>query len=133
MKIDRFHIPSHNKAEYTANSVACGGQGPYLRSLYHLGKSSPAKESKNPKKVKCDGQTDGGTDGWINQRMDRPTKRGVESRSTRLKTSRFIVHAFSAGGIYCRSGQRPGTASGDTCLRMGGNKKEYSPFEKKKK
>ena len=53
-------------------SRACG-QGPYLRSIHHLGMSSEAKERKNPKKVKCDGPTDG------------PTKRGVESRSTRLK------------------------------------------------
>ena len=43
----------------------------------HLGRSSVAKNRKNPKKVKCDGRTDGGTDG--------PTKRGVESRNTRIK------------------------------------------------
>ena len=54
-----------------------GGQGPYLRSLDHLGRSSQAKDRKNPKKVKCDGRADRRTDG--------PTKRGVESRSTRLK------------------------------------------------
>ena len=46
-----------------------GGQGPYLRSLDHLGRSSKAKKLKNAKKVKCDGRTDG------------PTKRGVESRA----------------------------------------------------
>ena len=51
-----------------------GGQGLFLRSLDHLGRSSEAKESKKPIKVKCDGRTDGRTDG--------PTKRGVESRST---------------------------------------------------
>ena len=39
-----------------------GGQGSYLRPLYHLGRSSKAKDRKNPKKVKCDGQTDGPTD-----------------------------------------------------------------------
>ena len=50
-----------------------GGQGPYLRSLDHLGRSSEAKSPNNPKEVKCDGQTDGPTDG--------PTKRGVESRA----------------------------------------------------
>ena len=54
-----------------------GGQGPYLRSLDHMGRSSEVKDCKNPKKVKCDGRTDGPTDG--------PTKRVVESRSTRLK------------------------------------------------
>ena len=38
-----------------------------------MGRSSEAKNPKNPKKVKCDGPTDG------------PTKRVVESRITRLK------------------------------------------------
>ena len=47
-----------------------------------MGRSSEAKNPKNPKKVKCDGPTDGRTDGPT----DGPTKRGVESRSTRLKT-----------------------------------------------
>ena len=42
-----------------------------------MGRSSEAKDRKNLKKVKCDGRMDGPTDG--------PTKRGVESRSTRLK------------------------------------------------
>ena len=54
-----------------------GGQGLYLRSFDHLGRSSEDKDRKNPKKGKCDGLTDGQTDG--------PTKRGVELRSTRLK------------------------------------------------
>ena len=36
-----------------------------------------AKNPKDAEKVKCDGRTDGRTDG--------PTKRGVESRSTRIK------------------------------------------------
>ena len=51
-----------------------GGQGPYLRSLDHLGRSSEAIDRKNPKKVKCDGRTNGPTDGP----MDGPTKWGVE-------------------------------------------------------
>ena len=46
-----------------------GGQRPYLRSLAHLGRSSEAKERKNPKKVKCDGLTVGPTD----QQTDGPT------------------------------------------------------------
>ena len=46
-----------------------GGQGPYLRSLDHLGRSSEVKEIKSYKKVKCDQPTDG----W--------TKRVVESRA----------------------------------------------------
>ena len=62
-----------------------GGQELYLRSLDHLGRSSEAKDRENPKKVKCDGRTDGRTDGWTDRRTDGPTKRGVESRSTRLK------------------------------------------------
>ena len=66
-----------NKAGYTATKVACGGQGPYLKPLLHLGRSNEAKDRKNPKEVKFDGSTD--------QRTDEPTKRGVKSRSTRLK------------------------------------------------
>ena len=54
-----------------------GGQGPYLRSLDHLGRSSEARDCENPKKVKCEEQTNGQTDG--------PTKRGVQSRSSRLE------------------------------------------------
>ena len=59
-----------------------GGQELYLRSLDHLGRSSEAKNRKNPKKVKCDRRTDGRTNG----RTDGPKKRGVESRNTRLKS-----------------------------------------------
>ena len=39
-----------------------GGQGPYLRSPEHLGRSSLAKKTKNAEKVKCDGRIDGPTD-----------------------------------------------------------------------
>ena len=39
-----------------------GGQGLYLRSLDHLGRSSEAKDRKKPKKVKCDGRTNGRTE-----------------------------------------------------------------------
>ena len=46
-----------------------GGQGPYLRSLDHLGRSSEAKDRQNLKKVKCDGRTDRRTD----RRMDGQT------------------------------------------------------------
>ena len=35
-----------------------GGQGPYLRSLDHLGRSSGVKEIKSYKKIKCDRPTD---------------------------------------------------------------------------
>ena len=39
-----------------------GGQGPFLRSLHHLGRSSEVKDRKNPRKVKCDQRTDQQTD-----------------------------------------------------------------------
>ena len=62
-----------------------GGQGPYLRSLHHLGRSSEAKDRKKTKKVKCDGWTGRPTDGPADRRTDGPTdgptKRGVESRA----------------------------------------------------
>ena len=61
------------------------GQGPYLRSLDHLGRSSEAKNHKKTNKVKCDGRTDGRTDGQTERQTHGPTKRGVESRSMRLK------------------------------------------------
>ena len=48
-----------------------------MRTPDHLGRSSEAKNPKKTKKIKCDGWTNGPTDG--------PTKRGVELRSTRLK------------------------------------------------
>ena len=73
-----------------------GGQGPYLRSLDHLGRSSEAIDRKNPKKVKCDGRTDGPTDG--------PTKRGVESRSTRLKMVTLSNQDYRLVR-FCTSGQ----------------------------
>ena len=66
-----------------------GGQGPYLRSLDHLGRSSEAKDRKNKKKVKCDGPRDGRTDqrtdGPTDQRTDGPTDQqsGVKSHQAR--------------------------------------------------
>ena len=54
-----------------------GGQGLYLRSLNHLGRSIEAKDHKKTKKVKCDRRTDrwmdGPTDGWMDRRTDRWT------------------------------------------------------------
>ena len=55
-----------------------GGQGLYLRSVEYLARSSKAEIPINAEKVKCDGRTNG------------PTKRGEESRSTRLKTTILI-------------------------------------------
>ena len=74
-------ISRETRPETRLAKSRAGGQGLYLRSLDHLGRSSEAKNRKNPKKVKCDGRTDGPTD----RRTDGRTKRGVESRSTRLK------------------------------------------------
>ena len=48
-----------------------GGQGPYLRSVEHLGRSGLARNPRNAEKVKCDGPTDGRTDGRTDRRMDR--------------------------------------------------------------
>ena len=79
--IKRIIICFRNKAGCAATQVACGWAG----ALHHLGRSSEAKDRKNPKKVKCDVRTDGRTDGPTDGRTDGPTKRGVESRSTRLK------------------------------------------------
>ena len=52
-----------------------------MRSVEHLGRSGIVKKPINAKKVKCDG----------------PTKRGVESLSTRLKMFDFffVGHTFS--------------------------------------
>ena len=48
-----------------------GGQGPYLRSLDHFGRSSEAIDRKNLKKVKCDGPTE---DGLTDQRTNGMTE-----------------------------------------------------------
>ena len=53
-----------------------------------MGRSSKAKNRRNPKKVKCDRQTNRRTNGP----MDRRQKRGVESRSTRLKSDYKLKH-----------------------------------------
>ena len=64
-----------------ATLVACGWAGAVFELLKHLGKCSEAKDRKNIKKSKM------GTDQPTNQPTNRRTKRGVESRSTRLKKS----------------------------------------------
>ena len=57
-----------------------GGQGLYLRSLDHLGRSSEAKDRKTPKKVKCDGRTDRQTDGWTDKAWCRVAKHATKNR-----------------------------------------------------
>ena len=47
------------------------GQGPYLRSLELLGKSSVTTKSKNKKKVKCDRPTNATTDGETSVTRDK--------------------------------------------------------------
>ena len=72
-----FVINTFKKKQGRIHGYLSRVQGLYLRSLHNLGRSSEAKDRKNPRKVKCDGPTDEPTDG--------PTKRGVKLRSTRLK------------------------------------------------
>ena len=70
-----------NKAGYTATPVACGWAGAVIEVTRSFGQEQWSQKSQKPKKSKV-WRTDGQTDGP----MDGPTKRGVESRSTRLKT-----------------------------------------------
>ena len=51
-----------------------GGQGPYLRSLDDVGRSSEVQEIKSQKRIKCDRPT--------NRPTDQQTKRVVESRTS---------------------------------------------------
>ena len=62
-----------NKAGYTATEVACGWAGAIFEVTSPFRQQQWSPKIKIIKKVKCD------------QPTDRPTKRGVESRSTRLK------------------------------------------------
>ena len=70
-----------------------GGQGPYLRLLEHLARSS---EVKDEKEVKCDRPTDRRTDG-------RTDKAGCRVACTRLKTRRRRQNAFAKA---VKKGQR---------------------------
>ena len=60
-----------------------GGQGPYLRSAEHLGRSSKAEKLKNAKEVKCDGQT--------NQRIDQWTDRQSRVQSRVQATKNLVI------------------------------------------
>ena len=73
-----------------------------------MDRSSEAKNQKNPKKVKCDGRTDGPTDGGTDRPTDGPTKRGVESRNTRLKkakTTKIDLDRQRQTDRHCKTGQ----------------------------
>ena len=54
------------RADTRLLQLRAGGQGPRLRSPEHLGRSVRPKIAK-PKKVKCDGPTDGRFDGWTDK------------------------------------------------------------------
>ena len=68
---DRLSAFVGNKAGYTATPVACGWAGAIIEVTNHLGRSSEAKNCKNPKKVKCAGPTDGRTDERTDGRTDK--------------------------------------------------------------
>ena len=53
-------VPFEIRPDTRLPKLPVGGQGLYLRSLDHLGRSGEAKDHK--KKVQCDGWTDGRTD-----------------------------------------------------------------------
>ena len=43
-------VPQETRPDTRLPKSRAGGQGPYLRSLDHLGRNSEAKDRKNPKK-----------------------------------------------------------------------------------
>ena len=67
----------------------------HMRTPCHLGRSSEAKNRKNPTKVKfdqwMDQQTDQQTDRPTDGPTNGPTKRVFESHSTRLKTTNSMM------------------------------------------
>ena len=80
----------NNRARYTATPVACGRAVVVFQLLEHLGRSIESKDRKNMKKVKW-GPTD--------QPTNRRTKRGEESRSTRLKSQERGFHYIILLGL----------------------------------
>ena len=52
----------NTKPETWLPKSRAGGQGPYLSSVEHLGRSGIVKNPVNAEKVKCDRRTDGTTD-----------------------------------------------------------------------
>ena len=75
-----FVEPAWVKAGYTTTPGACGWAGAVIEVTRSFEQEQWSQKPQT--KVKCDRQTNRPTDGW----MDWLTKRGVESRSTRLKT-----------------------------------------------
>ena len=70
----------YNKARYTATPVACEWAGTSIEVTRSFGQEQWGQKPQKPQKSKV-WPTDGRTDG--------PTKRGVESRSTRLKSQKI--------------------------------------------
>ena len=60
----KFSVGLKTRPDTRLAQSRVGEQGPYLMSLHHLGRSSEAKDRKNPKKVvlRTDGRTDRRTD-----------------------------------------------------------------------
>ena len=80
-----YDLISNAWAWYTATPVACGWAGAIFEATPSFGQEQSGQRPQKTKKVKCDGQTDRPTD----QLTNGPTKQGVESRSTRLKTRKI--------------------------------------------
>ena len=55
-------FPVRTRPDTRLPQSRAGGQGPYLRSVEHLGSCGIAKNPIIAEKVKCDGRTDGRTD-----------------------------------------------------------------------
>ena len=64
------------------------GQGPYLRSLELLGKSSVTTKSKNKKNVTCDRPTNATTDGETSVTRDKKTRPDTRPISSRWRVGR---------------------------------------------
>ena len=84
-------LPMSTRPDTRLPQSRAGGQGPYLRSPEHLGRSSEAKDSKNSKEEECGGQTKRPTD----LPMDRQTRWGVVLCSARLKKENLLINSFT--------------------------------------
>ena len=66
--------PNKNKANYMATPVACGWAGAVIKVTRSFGQEQWGLNRKNPKKVKCDGRTNGPTNRLRDQRTNLVTK-----------------------------------------------------------
>ena len=67
-------LPNKKKANYTATPVACGWAGAIIEVTRSFGQEQWGLNGKNPKKVKCDGRTNGPTNRLRDQRTNLVTK-----------------------------------------------------------